>query len=240
MGKEAIKFIQEELKDKKAEEVLNWALGSFKPNEIAFASSFGAEDQIITDMIAKSGKSIGIFTIETLRLPKETHDTLEETEKKYGIKIEVLFPDKYLVTKMEDEYGKDFFYESVEKRKMCCSIRKVEPLKRKLTGLKAWVCGLRKEQSTTRSNIEKIEWDEALGLFKINPLADWTEAQVWEYIRKNNVPYNKLHDKGYPSIGCEPCTKAVKPGDDIRSGRWWWESKDSKECGLHIKKEKGK
>ena len=136
---------------------------------------------------------------------------------------------------MVAEKGLDLFYESVENRKLCCHIRKVEPLKRALQGLKVWICGLRREQSVTRADLNVIEWDEANGLYKINPLIDWTEKQVWDYVHAEKIPYNKLHDQGYPSIGCAPCTRAVKPGEDVRAGRWWWESPDKKECGLHFK-----
>ncbi|MFH1367672.1 MAG: phosphoadenylyl-sulfate reductase, partial [Elusimicrobiota bacterium] len=149
------------------------------------------------------------------------------------INIETLFPEKSAVEKMQNDYGPNLFYDGIEKRKMCCRIRKVEPLKKKLSTLKAWICGLRREQSVTRTAVEKIERDEVFKLYKINPLIDWTESMVWKYIKENNVPYNKLHDRGYPSIGCAPCTRAVKPGEDIRAGRWWWENPEHKECGLH-------
>jgi phosphoadenosine phosphosulfate reductase len=168
-------------------------------------------------------------------LPKETPDVLQHTETRYGIRIQVVRPDEAALARMLQEHGKDLYYEGVEKRKLCCRIRKVEPLARTLAGLKAWICGLRREQSVTRRSIEKIEWDDAFGLYKVNPLGDWTEQEVWDYIIENRVPYNVLHDRGYPSIGCAPCTRAIEPGEDVRAGRWWWENPEHKECGLHPK-----
>ena len=152
---------------------------------------------------------------------------------KYGIKIEVFFPDYHEVQRMVREEGINLFYNSVESRHRCCQIRKLEPLHRAMQGLDVWVCGLRRQQSVTRKNMNLVEWDDIHGLIKVNPLIEWTEQQVWDYIHEHSVPYNKLHDKGYPSIGCEPCTRAVKPGEDIRSGRWWWEDPNHRECGLH-------
>ena len=234
-NQEIIKW-QNELKNASAPEIVDWALNKFGSGGIALASSFGAEDQVLTDMLVKTGKEISIFTLDTGRLPQETYDVLEATRKHYRIKIEVLFPETQAVENLEREYGPNLFYDSIENRKKCCGIRKVELLKRKLSSLQAWICGLRREQAVTRKDIGAIEWDEAFSLFKINPLVDWTEKQVWEYIKGNQVPYNKLHDKGYPSIGCLPCTRAIKPGEDIRAGRWWWETPEQKECGLHLKK----
>jgi len=218
---------------KTPEEAIKWALAEFGEKNIALSSSFGAEDQVLTHILMEISPAAQVFTLDTGRLPQETHEVLRETENLYRIKIEILRPQAVVVMKMIKENGVNLFYESVEKRKLCCQTRKVEPLKKKLSGLKAWICGLRKGQSVTRAEVQKIEWDETFGLYKVNPLADWNNSQVWEYINKNKVPYNKLHDKGYPSIGCEPCTKSVKPGQDIRAGRWWWENSSQKECGLH-------
>lgn len=239
MNKNNIESLRNEVKNKSADEIIRRAISAFGADFVALASSFGAEDQALTDMMVKSGARANIFTLDTGRLPRETLDALEATQKHYAIIVEVLRPDPASVDKMTKEYGANLFYDSVEKRKLCCRVRKVEPLEKKLKHLKAWICGLRKEQSAVREQVQKIEWDETFGLFKINPLADWTGAQVWDYIKKNKVPYNKLHDSGYPSIGCAPCTRAVKPGEDIRAGRWWWERDDggSKECGLHAKAE---
>jgi phosphoadenosine phosphosulfate reductase len=174
-----------------------------------------------------------IFTLDTGRLFPETYSLLDKTNGHYGIKIGVFFPEYRAVEQMVSSEGVNLFYESIEKRKHCCRVRKLEPLSRAFTDLDAWICGLRREQSVTRTGAETVEWDEANGIIKINPLIDWTEGEVWDYIRKKRVPCNPLHDHGYPSIGCQPCTRAVEPGADPRSGRWWWESPEHRECGLH-------
>ena len=225
----------QELAGKSPEEVLRWVLKRFGAEKAALASSLGAEDQVLTEMLLKIEPKAVIFTLDTGRLPRETLDCLKETEERYDFKYRVYHPDPAAVGTMVAEKGPDLFYENVENRKLCCHVRKVEPLKRALKGLKAWICGLRREQSVTRAGLETVEWDEANGLYKVNPLKDWTEQQVWDYLREHRVPYNPLHDQGYPSIGCAPCTRAVKPGEDIRAGRWWWESPEKKECGLHFK-----
>jgi phosphoadenosine phosphosulfate reductase len=161
---------------------------------------------------------------------------MDKIKEKYNIKIEVFFPNRESVEKMVFEHGFNLFYKSVELRKLCCKVRKVEPLNIALRTVDAWICGLRREQSVTRVDVKKVEVDTVHNnILKINPLIDWTEKDVWDYIRRNDVPYNALHDKNYPSIGCAPCTRAIKPGEDIRAGRWWWESPDKKECGLHCK-----
>lgn len=227
--------ISNEVKRFSAVQILDYATMRFK-DKIALATSFGAEDQILTEMLWKQGKNVRIFTLDTGRLPQETYDVMEKTKEKYGIDIDVYFPDHQQVESMVGQYGPNLFYRSIENRKRCCQIRKVEPLRRALTGLDAWICGLRKEQSITRQTIETIEWDESFGLFKICPLAEWTSQQVWDYIRDNDIPYHPLHDKSYPSIGCAPCTRAIQPGQDIRAGRWWWEQPEQKECGLHWNK----
>lgn len=201
---------------------------------IAFASSFGAEDQVLVDILAKAAPAIPVFTIDTGRLPQETLDLVEATNMHYGTEIEVLTPDAGEVAVMVAEHGGDLFYDSIESRRLCCHVRKVNVLKARLSRLDAWICGLRREQSVTRGDVQRIEWDAANGLVKINPLVDWTTSQVWDYIRAHNVPYNALHDRGYPSIGCGPCTRAVAAGEDIRAGRWWWEQPEHKECGLHV------
>jgi phosphoadenosine phosphosulfate reductase len=230
-----IESLQAEVREYSASHLLVWALGRFTRADIAFATSFGAEDQVITDMLMQIDSSARIFTLDTGMLPPETLDVLRRTEDRYGIAIQVVRPDPAALEKMLREHGQELYYQSIEKRKLCCHVRKVEPLAKTLAGLKAWVCGLRREQSVTRRSIRKIEWDEAFGLYKVNPLADWTGQQVWDYIRINGVPYNALHDRGYPSIGCAPCTRAVAPGEDIRAGRWWWEDPQHKECGLHVR-----
>ena len=199
-----------------------------------FASSLAAEDMVLTDLILKAGLPITIFSLETGRLHKETLAMFDKVKAHYGYDIVVMRPKQELVDEYVAKNGLNAFYDSVEMRKECCRVRKVEPLGRALAGNKAWITGQRRAQSTTRSDLPVQEDDAAHGLAKFNPLADWSEEDVWEYIRGNNVPYNDLHDRGYPSIGCEPCTRAIQPGEDVRAGRWWWENADSKECGLHL------
>jgi len=219
-------------KDLDAVSLLTYFLDRFE-GKIVLTSSMAAEDQVLTDMIVKINPATEILTLDTGRLPQETYDVIAATQKRYGIKIRVLFPDYTLVEGMIAKHGVNLFYDSVHNRKLCCHVRKIEPLKRALKDMDIWICGLRKEQSVTRTALEPIQWDEQFGLIKLSPLLDWSTKQVWEYIRKNNVPYNALHDQGYPSIGCAPCTRAVAPGEDIRAGRWWWEQPEHKECGLH-------
>ena len=206
------------------EELLKWAFETFGA-KVTLASSFGAEDAALIHMAAGVSPSFRIFTLDTGRLPEETYQVMDAVRGKYKVTIEAYFPDAARVEELVRKKGFFSFKESVENRKECCGIRKVEPLRRALKGMEAWVTGLRREQAESRSNAAKIELDAAQGgILKINPLADWTEANVWEFVRKNGVPYNKLHDAGYPSIGCAPCTRAVKAGEGVRAGRWWWES----------------
>lgn len=201
---------------------------------IAFATSFGIEDQVITHLLWQLEKPVRIFTLDTGRLPQETYDTMERTCNRYHIAIEAVVPDTHQLEELIAQYGPNLFYTSVELRKRCCHVRKVEPLRRKLANFDAWICGLRRQQASTRTGLDRIEWDESNGLVKISPLADWTNEQLWRFVRDNRIPYNVLHDRGYPSIGCAPCTRAVKDGEDIRAGRWWWENPAGKECGLHL------
>jgi phosphoadenosine phosphosulfate reductase len=209
--------------------------GKGKPRDrIALASSLGPEDQVLTHMVLAIKPDARIFVLDTGRFHQETYDLMGRTMKQYNMHYEILFPNTADVEKMESTHGPDLFFENIGNRKLCCSVRKIKPLRRILSTLDAWITGLRKEQSITRDGIKKIEWDEGNDLIKINPLADWSDADVWEYIRKHNVPYNILHDRCYPSIGCAPCTRAVLPGEDIRAGRWWWETPEQKECGLHV------
>jgi phosphoadenosine phosphosulfate reductase len=214
------------------EELLKGLLGRFG-NRIALASSMGLEDQVLTDMMARIDHKSRIFTIDTGRLFPETYLLIDKTNMKYGINIEVFFPDHTAVENYVAANGINAFYDTVEKRKACCRARKIEPLLRALSTLDVWICGLRSQQSVTRTGVKLVEWDEANKLIKVNPLVHWSESDVWSYIRQNNVPYNKLHRQGYPSIGCQPCTRAIEPGEDIRAGRWWWEDPNHKECGLH-------
>ena len=199
-----------------------------------FASSLAAEDMVLTDLILRAKLPIGIFTLETGRLHAETLAMVDRIRETYGYEVTEYKPDPVAVDAYVNQHGLNAFYDSVDLRKECCRIRKVEPLKRALAGNKAWITGQRRAQSTTRADLQIQERDDAHGIEKFNPLADWSEQDVWRYIRDNNVPYNPLHDKGYPSIGCEPCTRAIQPGEDVRAGRWWWENPESKECGLHV------
>jgi phosphoadenosine phosphosulfate reductase len=199
-----------------------------------FASSLAAEDMVLTDLILKSRLPITIFSLETGRLHKETLAMVDQVKEVYGYDIALYRPQTEAVDAYVAQNGLNAFYDSVEMRKECCRIRKVEPLSRALAGNKAWVTGQRRAQSATRTSLMVEEDDPGHLMTKFNPLADWSEQDVWDYIRAHNVPYNALHDQSYPSIGCEPCTRAIEPGEDVRAGRWWWENPESKECGLHI------
>ena len=202
------------------------------------ASSLGAEDMVLTDLIAKHAPGISIFSLDTGRLNPETYDLLAKVQETYGSKvaIKVFYPQPDALQQYVEANGINAFYNSVDLRKACCGIRKVEPLKRALAGNKAWITGMRRQQAVTRADMPVEEYDADHGLTKFNPLADWTEKEVWEYIRSNGIPYNALHDKHYPSIGCAPCTRNIAVGEDVRAGRWWWEDESGKECGLHVKK----
>jgi phosphoadenosine phosphosulfate reductase len=219
--------------------LLREAVAEFGANatngELAFANSFGAEDMVLTDLILSDALPITVFSLDTGRLPAETYSLIGEVERRYGTKLEIYFPDAAAVETYVRSHGINAFYDSVELRKACCGVRKMEPLCRALTGRKAWITGLRAAQSVTRSGLPVREFDAANALEKLNPLSDWTEAEVWAYIRINEVPYNALHDQFYPSIGCAPCTRAIAVGEDVRAGRWWWENPETKECGLHAK-----
>ena len=205
---------------------------------ITFANSFGAEDMVLTEIIMREKLAIEIFSLDTGRLPAETYTLMAEVESTYNTKLKVYFPKHEVVEQYVQTKGINAFYESIDLRKACCHMRKVEPLQRALNGKQAWITGMRAEQATTRANLPVQEFDEGNKLEKFNPLSDWTEQEVWTYIRLHEVPYNKLHDAFYPSIGCAPCTRAVAIGEDVRAGRWWWEDPTSKECGLHVKKTK--
>ncbi|MEF8811587.1 MAG: phosphoadenylyl-sulfate reductase [Bacteroidales bacterium] len=232
VNQEKVQEINKLLEEASAQEIVNYILEQYKTDTV-FATSLGAEDQVLTDMIASRHKDAYIITLDTGRLFPETYTLIDKTNKHYGIKMDVYFPDYKRVQKMVKERGINLFYDSIENRKLCCHIRKIEPLRRATEGMKVWITGLRRAQSVTRTNLQPIEWDAQNEMIKVNPLYNWSEKDVWNYIKGNGVPYNELHDKGYPSIGCEPCTRAVKPGEDVRAGRWWWEEPDKKECGLH-------
>jgi len=227
-----LKELKEQLSDKTAEESLKTAAESF-PGKIVFTTSFGIEDQVITHMIFSNVIEIDVVTLDTGRLFPETYKVFNETIKKYGKKIEVIFPDNIRVEKMVTEKGPYSFYYSLENRHECCGIRKTEPLKRALEGRECWIAGIRADQSENRMQMSNPEYDINRNVIKFYPLFNWSLDEVKEYVRTHNIPYNILHDKGYISIGCEPCTRAVKPGEDFRAGRWWWENGTGKECGLH-------
>ena len=227
-------LLDETLEAMDAVELLGWALERFRPR-IALASSFGAEDVVLIDLLMELDPRARVFTLDTGRLHSETYALAQALRDRYGLAIDVFFPRTEALEAMVRAHGVNLFYASVENRKLCCGVRKVEPLGRALEGLDAWITGLRREQAVTRGRVRKVEIDaDHGGILKLNPLADWSWDRVWGYIREHAVPYNALHDEGFPSIGCAPCTRAVKPGEDLRAGRWWWEQDAAaKECGLH-------
>ena len=231
--KELVEKLNKELENKSTQEVVEFFFKNFE--KVALSSSLAAEDQVLTDLMLKENKNATIFTLDTGRLHPETYDVMDATNLKYGVKIDVFFPLNEKVQELYQTQGINGHYESIENRKNCCNIRKIEPLKRALRGLDVWITGLRAAQSVTRVDMPLVEWDENFKVIKVNPLINWSEKNVWDYIKTNKVPYNKLHDKGFPSIGCAPCTRAIKDGEDIRAGRWWWENPEHKECGLHKK-----
>jgi phosphoadenosine phosphosulfate reductase len=233
MEKKKIEELNQELQNYSAEDILRYCVEKLNA-KICFATSLGAEDQVISSMIYEEKlEQIDIFTLDTGRMFQESYDVLERTIARYKKSIEVVFPDKKEVEDLVNAKGINLFYQSIENRKACCQIRKTNPLQRKLANYDAWIVGLRREQSITRSDLQIVEWDEMHSMIKINPLYNWTEKEVWERIKSKQIPYNKLHDQGFPSIGCAPCTRAIEKGEDVRFGRWWWELPEQKECGLH-------
>lgn len=214
---------------------IRWALGTFG-RRAALSSSLSLEDQTVTQlMVAADKEDTRVFTLDTGRQFPETYELIDRTEMAYGIRIEVFFPDFQKVQEMVRAHGINLFYDSIELRHLCCNVRKIEPLKRALEGVEVWITGLRRSQSVTRANMQMVEYDADDDVLKLNPLVLWSEQDVKEYVRANAIPYNKLHDQGFPSIGCQPCTRAVRPGEDVRAGRWWWEDPDKRECGLHAR-----
>jgi phosphoadenosine phosphosulfate reductase len=203
------------------------------PGQVCFSTSFSLEDQVILHHIAAENLPVSVFTLDTGRLFSETYSVWTATRDKYGIPIQAFTPDAGHLEKFINQKGPNAFYESVENRKACCFIRKVEPLRRALAGQKVWITGIRAEHSGNRSQLDILEWDESNRVNKYNPLLHWTQDDVKKYISDNDVPYNILHDRGFVSIGCQPCTRAIRPGEEFRAGRWWWEETDKKECGLH-------
>ncbi|RXK06653.1 phosphoadenylyl-sulfate reductase [Halarcobacter bivalviorum] len=226
--------LNQKFQNSNAQEIIEYFIKEYG-QDAALSSSLGAEDQVLTDMILKVDKNANIFTLDTGRLHPETYDVMDATNLKYGVKLNVFFPLNEKVEELYQKQGINGHFESIENRKNCCNIRKMEPLRRALKPLKVWITGLRAAQSVTRTDMPIVEYDENFGVIKVNPLINWSEEDVWNYIKQNNVPYNKLHDQGFPSIGCAPCTRAIKDGEDIRAGRWWWENPEHKECGLHAK-----
>ena len=235
LAPEEVRELNGRFADSPPQDVLAWALERFHPR-LALASSFGAEDVVLIDMLASLHPAAKVVSLDTLRLHTETYAVIDSLRARYGIDVDILFPDLPAVSAMVREQGYNCFYQSVDNRKLCCGIRKVEPLNRALAGLDAWITGLRRDQASTREATPKVELDDVHGgIVKLNPLADWSSEQVWAYIRANDVPYNALHDQGFPSIGCAPCTRAIAPGEDPRAGRWWWEQDpQAKECGIHV------
>ena len=220
------------------EELLIWALGNFHP-KLALSCSFGnPEGLVLLHMLARLEPSARVYMLDTGRLPEETHALVDRVRDRYGLEVEVVMPEAEAVQSMVRTHGQNLFYESLEKRQLCCNLRKVEPNKRFLSTLDAYITGLRRDQSVTRTNTPKVEVAEG-GLIKVNPLADWSRDEVMKFVRDNGVPINRLHQRGYPTVGCAPCTRAIQPGDDIRSGRWWWENPEDKECGLHVGEQQG-
>jgi phosphoadenosine phosphosulfate reductase len=231
---EELKELETFLKNASVDDGLKKIAESF-PGKVKFSTSLGQEDQVLTDMIARHSIDVSIFTLDTGRLFNETYELIEKTEARYKKKIEIYFPEAGAVEEMVNEKGINLFYNSVEERKLCCHIRKVVPLNRALTGASVWITGLRSSQTSIRQDLPVIEWLPEKNLFKYNPLLNWSYDDVMDYIHTNSVPYNPLHDKGFVSIGCLPCTRAIEPGEDPRAGRWWWET-SQKECGLHVNK----
>ncbi len=233
-NKEQIAKWNSQLANSTPTEVIAFFLKEF-PSKIALSTSLGLEDQVLTQLVASIDKNARIFTLDTGRLFPETYDLLDRTSKKYGVNIEVYFPNTIEIEDMVNEKGINLFYDSIENRKLCCKLRKLVPLARAMSGLSGWITGLRKDQSVTRIDMQLVEWDDNNNMLKINPLINWTEQQLNDYIDENNIPNNPLHKKGFASIGCQPCTRAIEPNEDVRAGRWWWENPDTKECGLHQK-----
>ncbi len=230
--KSDIPTLNEVLKTKDAREIIAFFIDKLG-DKLTFGTSLGAEDQVITQMIASISKEATIFTLDTGRLFAETYDLIDRTTKKYNIKIHPYFPAAEEVEDMVMKHGINLFYNSIDLRHQCCQIRKLNPLKRAMNGKEAWITGLRRSQSITRTTMQIVEWDDNSKKIKINPLINWSEKEVWDYIKAHHIPYNPLHDKGFPSIGCQPCTRAIMEGEDLRAGRWWWENPDTRECGLH-------
>ena len=228
-----VQKLNHEFENKSSEEILEWTLDNLHPN-VGLATSFQFQGMVLIDMLMKINKKARIFTLDTGRLNKETYDVMEQVMNRYGTLVEVIFPDKEEVEDMVNNYGINLFYRGIEQRRLCCKIRKTNPLNKFLKTLDGWITSIRKDQTENRMDAKVFEIDYLHGkILKVNPILNWSSEEIWDYINDNSVPYNKLHDVGYPSIGCAPCTRAVRPGEDERAGRWWWESESDKECGIH-------
>ncbi len=232
MNEQLIQTLNTEFREKESVEVMRELASRFEGG-IVFTTSFGIEDQVVTDMIFRNDLPVKVITLDTGRLFEETYKVYNRTIEKYGKPIYAYYPDQGTLEKFVSEKGPNSFYESVENRKMCCHIRKVEPLGRALKGMSCWITGIRASQSNNRGNMDFFEWDGGFSIVKYNPLLKWSLEDCREYVKMNHVPYNVLHDRGFVSIGCAPCTRAIQPGEDFRAGRWWWENNSKKECGLH-------
>jgi len=235
----ALRFIEsDEAESLSPQEILTWAIKNFHPG-IALSCSFGAPEGLtLIDMLHRIDPRSRVFVLDTGRLPQATYDLIDRVRERYDKEVEVILPRAEDVQQMVRAKGMNLFYESIESRQLCCRLRKVEPLNRYLAGLDAWVSGLRRDQNVTRADTKKVEVDYIHGgIVKVNPIADWTRDEVLGYVKAHNVPINRLHAEGYPSVGCEPCSRAVRPGEDERSGRWWWEQPETRECGIHVGEE---
>ncbi len=234
LNTEHVRHLNDRFAKRSPESILSWCIDELHP-KVALATSFQSQGMVLIDMLMKINKEARICTVDTGRLNQETYNIIDEVRIKYGTDIEVIFPDYNEVEKMVSEKGINLFYKGMENRLLCCRIRKTNPINRYLESLDGWITAIRGEQSVSRANTQKFEIDTIHhNMLKINPLVEWTEEMIWDYIKSNNLPYNKLYDRGYRSIGCEPCTRAVKKGEDARGGRWWWESDSIKECGIHF------
>lgn len=233
MNKQLVDELNKQFVKAAPQEILNY-LNETYHGEVCLASSLGAEDQVLTDMFCNISDQVDIFVLDTGRLPPETYAVMDKTMNQYAFNYHVYFPKAEDVEKMVQKKGPNLFYKSIENRKECCYVRKVEPLQRALKDFSVWITGIRRAQSIDRAMTEFFEWDDSHQMMKVNPLAYWSKDNVWDYIKRHDVPYNDLHDRGFVSIGCEPCTRAIQPGDDERAGRWWWEDATKKECGLHV------
>ncbi len=226
--------LNRQFEDQSATSIIKWVYEMFDASVVKLSTSFGAEGMVLIHLLKQEVEQPRVFTIDTGRNFQETYDVWQEAIDKYEIEIEAFYPDPADLAALLNKAGPNLFYESVANRKQCCHVRKVKPLKRALADADVWISGVRRQQGQSRQDLDIVSWVEKYQVYKICPLANWFEANVWEFIRENSVPYNKLHDKGYPTIGCAPCTRPVRPAEDVRSGRWWWETDEVKECGIHL------